>query len=196
MQPYTLDADTIPRREVPEGFEDFDEKLIRPSFVKAIGEVRENRKWPVYLYSESGRGKSYSMAWAYRYAVRSGNTVEWHDVSQLVRTINRCRCSDSGSVRYGGHEVYEGSLFDRIKSARLCCFDDLGIRGPTDAMYDVLYELVSCRRGKPTIYTSNLKPDALRKIYDSRIASRVLEGTWMEMTGDDQRVKKSTVVKV
>ena len=45
------------------------------------------------------------------------------------------------------------------------------------------------RDGQPAIYVSNVKPETLGTLYDDRIASRVLCGSWYELVGDDRRMK-------
>ena len=38
------------------------------------------------------------------------------------------------------------------------------------------------------IYISNVSADDIRKIYDDRVASRILCGTWFELSGEDRRL--------
>jgi hypothetical protein len=39
------------------------------------------------------------------------------------------------------------------------------------------------------IYISNLEPEAIARVYDDRIASRLLCGTWYKLDGEDRRLK-------
>lgn len=85
---------------------------------------------------------------------------------------------------------------ERVSKVGLACFDDVGLRAPTDAMYDIWYEVVNRRKRLPTIFTGNLSPEDLHKVYDARIASRLTEGTVIELAGKDRRLAKTKFVKI
>jgi DNA replication protein DnaC len=157
-----------------------------------------SKRWPIYLYGPAGRGKSYGMA-----AIYLGwhtENAQWYDVSQLLRKIIRCRM-EGGHIQEMGpngipYDLYEDKIFRKVADAHLACFDDVGLRSPSDSMYDAWYALVNSRKRLPTVYTGNLRPDELHKVYDARIASRITEGTVIELTGDDRRLHKTKFVTV
>jgi predicted ATPase len=188
-----------PNRTPPSPYEDLDIKQISPKLYEAIRSAHAESRWPVYFHGNPGRGKSYAMAALY--CLWTGRNPVWFDVSALLRSIMRCRTSDDGAIyetRPGGESVlvYESGIMSRIRNADLACFDDVGLRSASDAMYDAFYEIVNSRKGKPTIFTGNLSPKELKEVYDARIASRILAGTLIEFTGEDQRLKKTKAFKV
>lgn len=89
---------------------------------------------------------------------------------------------------------WERNIRDKIAEASLVVFDDVGLRDPSPAAYEVFYLMIESRHGKPTIYTSNLDAAQLRATYDDRIASRLLCGTRIRMRGDDRRLAKGETV--
>lgn len=166
----------------------------------AIREAHSAKRWPIYLFGDAGRGKSYAMAAVYTLWKHPGAC--WRDLSGLLRLVTRIRSSDAGYVSEWhqatgrNYDVWESTVFDTIRNASLVCLDDIGLRTPTDAMYDVLYELVNLRAGKPTMLTGNLKPQEVAKVYDDRIASRILSGCLIEVAGKDRRLSGVKMVKV
>jgi len=68
--------------------------------------------------------------------------------------------------------------------------DDLGLRPPTDTMYQSLFDVLEWRKGKPLLITSNKSPEDLALLYDDRIKSRLRAGTVVNMDGPDRRAAK------
>lgn len=187
-------------REPPMTCPDLDVSKVDPKLMAAMRDAHSAKRWPIYLYGDAGRGKSYAMAAVYTLWKHPG--AVWRDLSGLLRLVGRIRASDAGyvslwSAEAGRHvDWWETNVFDSIRNASLVCFDDIGLRSPTDAMYDVLYELVNLRAGKPTMLTGNLKPGEVAKVYDDRIASRILSGCLIEVAGKDRRLSGVKMVKV
>ena len=184
-----------PFRKPLAGLADLDLAQVKPEFLKAVAKCRSDSAWPIYLHGATGRGKTYAAAAVYVLWERS---AMWEDTTQLIRKIMRCRSEGSIFERVGEQSVQktEGSILEQVAETSLVIFDDVGLRAPSEAAYDAIYELVSSRKGKPTIFTSNLSPEAIQKLYDARIASRMVSGTIIEMTGRDQRMSKTRIVKV
>lgn len=183
-------------RQPPEKFNDLDPQKVTQAFKQAYKAASDARKWPVYAFGDAGRGKSYAAAWAFCAFGSGGQNAEWHSVGQLVRALLNFGRSDDVSGTYAGRQCSSGSLQGRIADAAFCAFDDIGLREPSPAAYEILFGLVESRKGKPTIYTSNIAPPDLMAVYDSRIASRLLEGTWIQFTGEDRRLQSSQLFKV
>ena len=151
----------------------------------------ESKKWPIYLTGSVGAGKSCAAACVYK-GWRS--TARWHRATEIVSDVLTCRTNGKGYViRSNGSDQWsewERNIRDKIAEASLVVFDDVGLRDPSPAAYEVFYLMVESRKDKPTIYTSNLDASQLRATYDDRIASRVLCGTRIRMRGDDRRLAK------
>lgn len=192
-------SETKPSRKLPKGMADLDEAQVSENFKHAMQAVVKSGAWPVFLFGATGRGKTYAAA--YVFSTWGGSPV-WEDATDVVRKITRCRSSRDGVIYLPCHldgMTYahsESQIIERINAAPLVVLDDIGLRAPSEAAYDVIYKIVNCRAGKPTIYTSNLSPAEIYRVYDARIASRMISGTTIEMTGSDRRMSKTRIVRV
>lgn len=184
-------------REPPNGFEALDLARVPRALLEEFARCVRDKHYPLYLYGAPGRGKSFAMAALY---VLWSAQPAWFDLASYLRKIMRCRSSEGTitEMRANGEsvQVSEASLVGKFAGASLACVDDIGLRSPSDAVYDALYELVCSRRGKPTCYTGNLPPEELHQVYDGRIASRIASGTVIEVTGGDLRLTDTRFVKV
>lgn len=182
------------QREPPEGIE-ADWALVKPELQTAIREAVQAGKWPLYLFGDQGRGKTCAMAALYRKVTPA---PQWVDLQRFVRTVQRVRTSDDGKVydfsQYGSSEL---DLFRKfVIDTPLMLVDDVGIRAPSDSAFEVVYELVNRRGKQPAIYTSNVAPDKLHTVYDGRVASRMLAGTAIHLTGKDRRIETLKIIEV
>jgi DNA replication protein DnaC len=152
-------------------------------------------RWPIFLHGAAGRGKSCAAACLY---CRAGGMSLWYETHSLIRDILDCRMGNPTYVRGEGgwFEDDERSICLGIKAASLVVFDDIALRKPTAAAFEVFYELVNQRFGKPTIYTSNVTGAELVGVFDTRITSRLLSGTVIEVVGKDRRLERTKAVKV
>lgn len=153
-------------------------------------------QWPLYVFGQQGRGKTCLAALLYQ--VWPARAV-WFDVSDLLSQVKTCR--RDGSVDIAGpdgriFELSEAAMFDRLTNAGLLVLDDLGCRTPTDVDIEILTRAVNARAGKPLIVTSNLKPDELNAAFGARLASRLLAGLPLCLTGSDRRLTNSRIVEV
>lgn len=123
----------------------------------------------------------------------------WLETGKAIADVIECRTNGKGYiVRTRGEsswDEWESNIMRKVGSASLACFDDVGLRRPSEAGYEVFFSLVELRTGKPTIYTGNIPPKELAAIYDDRLASRILRGTVIQYGGEDRRLKETVVVK-
>lgn len=153
-------------------------------------------RWPVYLHGAQGRGKSCLAGLLFQ--VWPSRPV-WYDVGELLSQVKTCR--RDGSVEIAGRnarsfEFSEAALFDRLANAGLLVLDDLGARTPTDVDAEILIRSINARAGKPLVVTSNFKPDQLNDTFGARLASRLLAGALLCLSGSDRRLTHSKVVEV
>jgi hypothetical protein len=135
------------------------------------------------------------MAW--HYAFYRGQ-ASWYTVTEYCQTIQKCR--RDGKKWIGGssppYPMYETKMLEFARdSQRIFCVDDLGLRGSSDSVYEIVLELIDCRKRKPTIITSNRGPSELAEIYDERIVSRLMAGTLIEVTGPDRRLAQGIRIR-
>lgn len=155
----------------------------------AIGQAFDNDgPWPLVLWGAAGVGKSYAMALLYQ---RTPLHAFWYRLEEFVADVMTCRREGAVSKSINGGAVFsrtEFKLWEYAANSRaVWCLDDFGTRKLTPAGFEVVFRLIDLRQKSPTIITTNLKPEAIEGMYDARIASRILGGTVVEVTGEDRR---------
>lgn len=180
-------------RSPPDGL-DADWAAVRPALQQALVAAINAGRFPVYMFGEQGRGKTCAIAALYR---KVDPTPTWLDLQQFIRAVQRTRTSDEGrsyAFSENGHSEYE--LWKRfVEVPKLLLVDDVAIRSPSDSAYEIVYELVNRRGRRPAIYTSNVGPDKLHEVYDGRVASRMLCGSIIRVTGEDRRIAGVQIIE-
>lgn len=183
-------------RPWPPGIVGADWRQVRKPLRQILASAVANNQWPIYLHGIQGCGKTSAAACMYRSF--AGN-ARWILLEEFVRQILRCR--QEGRVEIfspvTGESYWrtESQWMRLVSQAQLLCIDDIGLRQPTEAAYEVVFNLINSRHGKRTIYTSNLTPEAFTRVYGKRIASRVLSGMVIESIGVDLRERTRQVVQ-
>lgn len=156
-----------------------------------IDRLKDGRlPWPLYVWGETGVGKSCAASLLYR---EWPKRAVWWRLEDFVSRISECRRNGfsvaQANVCQGRVPVEraEPMWWSILEQQDLAVFDDVGIRNASDAVFSIVFTLADLRAGRPTVFTSNVSPRDLAKVYDPRIASRMLAGTVLEMTGVDQR---------
>lgn len=140
------------------------------------------------LVGPTGTGKSMLAAGLARRAASLGLSSRWVSVASWVEELE--------TLRQVSREEWAREQ-DRIRRVQLLVLDDLGAEDVRiwarrmDAYVSVRYD-----RGLSLVVTTNLGPDALRRAYGDRVASR-LAGTcdWIELTGPDLRIGQEEVAE-
>jgi DNA replication protein DnaC len=133
----------------------------------------DQSEWPLYMHGRPGTGKTCLAALIFAAYKRQ---PFWRRADELLIEI--------GTSRTDGY----GSLKSKLNGSPCVFLDDLGVRPPTEAMTQALFDLMELRARRPLVIVSNHSPDALAKIYDERIVSRITAGTTLEIAGKDRRV--------
>ena len=166
---------------------------INPVVEKRLREAVRAWCWPIVLSGPTGTGKSCAAACLYQ---RWPKAAYWYRLEAFVRDVQKCRTSKDGKVACllaDGETIYRSeaglwSLADNEHS--LWCLDDFGTRSMSDAAFDVVFELLERRTGKPLIVSTNLNNSAIRELYDDRIADRMASGVEIEIVGESRRQGK------
>lgn len=169
-----------------------DWEQVAPDLREALESAIADAHWPIYLFGAPGRGKSCAAACVYH---RFIGWALWRETARYVSEIMECRTNGRGYIVRNGVDLWEGAMFRKIEQAGLVVWDDFGLRSPSPAAYEIIFNAVNVRRGKPTIYTSNLEPRQLGECYDQRITSRVLCGRLIAVGGDDRRLEGAKLVR-
>ena len=180
-------------RPLPPGVIDADWDQVDAKLQSALVQAINSRKWPIYIFGEQGCGKTSAVAILYRaFRIRRGRPW-WILLEEFVQQIMTCRTSRNRQCEIinpdTGESYFRSEVkwFELISQCPFLCVDDIGLRQPSEAGYEIVFKLINARIGKPTIYTSNHDENALAKVYGKRIKSRMNAGTVIHCTGGDRR---------
>lgn len=142
----------------------------------------------VLLVGGYGVGKSHLAVAATKELMQQGKTALFLSVPKLLTKIKQTYNQQS--------QFSEADILDLIESVDLFVLDDLGTeytnqRNATDNWtHTKLFEILDSRSGKATIYTTNLRSNALEQKMNERNLSRILDRTQIiPMSGPDHRRK-------
>ena len=150
--------------------------LIDPGLLALFEKAATGRaKWPLYLHSKPGRGKTRAGLWFCDVA----KSAVFYTVESLIERI------------LANSPAENIAMWDGIGRAGLGVLDEIGTRSRiTDLGYSAVQRFADERElhgQRRTVFISNLPPDAIGKLYDDRTASRLLSGTHFELKRNDQR---------
>ncbi len=185
-------------RRCPEGVSVPDWGKVSESLQDAITDALVAKKWPLVMFGPPGLGKSCAMACIY---MAWRGSALWFDSGEILRRIIACRTSNSKSVTRslpGGGSVveFEGTILSKIRDTDLICFDDVGVRTPTETQREIFEHLIDLRKDKPTILSTNLDHNKFADVFDMRLVSRVFCGTPLKVSqGQDRRLLYGNKIK-
>ena len=134
--------------------------------------VREH--WNLNLYSSNtGNGKT---SWAIKIMKNFiDNYACVYDLDCLYVNIPEFMNLRRNSFNNYAAQLQYQELERRIREARLVIMDEVASKQASEFDIELLYQLVNYRstNQKSTIYTSNIKPEELRKLVGDRIADRI-----------------------
>lgn len=144
--------------------------LVEPGLLDLLYRLAAGEaKWPLYLHGLPGRGKTRAVLAYCDHVMQS-----WYcTVDRLADMI-----------------IDHRAPWQRMEEFSLAVLDEIGVRQRvTDLDYQAVQRFADAREKAllPVIYVSNLTAAELPAAYDDRIASRLLCGTWYELTGPDRR---------
>jgi len=150
------------------------------------------KAWPLYLWGNTGRGKTCAAALAY---ATWQPTAYWASLAELCETLKTFNINQTQVIqtRSGQVEMTYAGFWKKLRTIGLVVIDEIGTRDAAAHRYDAMLRLLDERVGCPLILTGNLNPaKQLGQVYDDRIHSRILAGTLLEVTGTDRRVHALT----
>ena len=173
---------------------------LREQLVEAIN----SKRFPVLMYGPTGCGKSCASAVLYcSYLHPKDHVPQWIGLEDFCRQIVTCRTSRDGRVEVprfdGGPSIWrsEQEWFRIVSAAPVLFIDDVGLRQATDTTREICHKLFSQRTPQePSFISSNLSPEQLKEVYDSRIVSRICQGTIIQVSGRDRRLETTRFVNV
>lgn len=151
--------------------------------------------WPLFIHGNPGCGKTCAVL--YLRDRHAGCDSRPH-FAQAVRFVGDCRDVKLGRFQFvGTHGEYtpsESDWWDYVSRFTLFVLDDLGaLSKATEHAAESILRLLDVRYAKPTAITSNLALSEIARVYDPRIASRLADGTVVNLSGlPDQRLQHGT----
>lgn len=161
---------------------------IAPIQKKRIVDLLSLNRWPLYFYGPVGTGKTCAAVAVYTNWIKPVIAQEgieipnpWTDPLFFSCAVLTGQLAEERDQRQ--------KIFRKISHADLVVLDDVGRRKLTDEQAEILIQITEIRSRKPTIWTSNQAPqDLADSLGDQRIASRILEGNYVEFSGNDRRI--------
>jgi DNA replication protein DnaC len=151
--------------------------LIRPAVRDVFnGLVTGRADWPLYLWGDTGRGKT-SAALCLVNAVADSYFCTLEEVASLAFSPE--------------------SWFWRDGAKRLLLIvDEIGLRDkqPTEYEHVGMERLADLRQFEPTLWLSNLSPEAVLARYGDRVYSRICSGSVVHHGGGDRRFSESPLL--
>lgn len=174
------------------GFKNYYEtnKITASAKAKAISFTKsylssDSKNNNLLIMGNPGTGKSHLCAAIARTIKEQGFSVGFLTTGQLLSKIK-------ATYKQGSMKTEE-EVFRDIKKLDLLILDDLGseaIGGNDDWRKGILFEVIECRYGKATIYTSNLTDIDLPVAVGERVFSRLHDNTkFIDLFTDDYRKK-------
>jgi DNA replication protein DnaC len=148
--------------------------------------INFSEKSPNLLFSgDTGLGKTFLSACIARTVADSGYSVVYESANHLFSNLER--------AKFAGDEAARTDCV-KYTACDLLIVDDLGTEMPGQFVTAALYSIINDRLlgNKPTIISTNLTAEDLKRRYSSQILSRLM-GNYIRVPflGDDIRVKKN-----
>jgi chromosomal replication initiation ATPase DnaA len=165
---------------------------VDPELNAVFGELCAGRSpWPLLLHGAAGRGKTCAALCLLDHA--RGWYRALPDLLDEVIAVQKGQAVTKGLVNEGGGQLVTVPAFwKEVGSTPLFVLDELGCRDSvSDHHYQTVKRLLDVRECRPLVVISNLSPEAIERLYDDRVASRLAAGTVVELFGDDRRLARS-----
>jgi DNA replication protein DnaC len=173
-------------RRFPQGYEQstWDQVPQCETVRDWICRAGREKRWPIFIHGGTGCGKT-SLAALLNH---SASSPLWRRADEFLLTLATGRID----------ATYRAE-FEKVKYCSCLFLDDLGLRSSTEAMNQILFDILEVRKGKALVITSNHSPEDLSEMknakgdeagYDGRILSRLLAGTVIYISAGDRRDRR------
>lgn len=100
--------------------------------------------------------------------------VDVNELQTLYNKFNRPRVPEFEAEKAAG-KYYK--ILRQAERSAFVVLDDIGVRSTTDGFRGDLHTLINERvtAKSPTVYTSNIAPEALHTVFDNRLSDRVMD---------------------
>ena len=142
--------------------------------------------WPLTLGGPVGRGKTLAALCMLDYVNGVTFATTFGQWCQSMNEAQQGRLHEP--MRYSTRPVTPQMRWDHWKKASVAFCDELGRRTPTEAQCDIMFDMLDYRKGRPTIFATNLTMNEIANVYGKHIVSRLLKGTTVWSEGNDRRI--------
>lgn len=163
-----------------------------PSAIVKIGKewVYLKQRPSLFLYGTTGCGKTYFLISLLRGILESYKNpfpVIYEKSTCMDRTLLDATRGDI--LDSCGYSRTEESLLDLYSETQILFLDDLGSESQSERVRRQYGVIVDNRMSNdlPTVYTSNLSPDEITRVYGDRTASRLELATRIQFPCSDHR---------
>jgi DNA replication protein DnaC len=145
--------------------------------------------WPFFCHGPAGTGKTCAALCLLDHLAGGG---EYHTAASLAELLAQAQQGRLTWYREGyGGTVWPEKVWEGVRRECLVVLDELGAREKvSDHQYECVKRLLDERQGRPLVALSNLDLQALARVYDDRIASRLAAGTVLRLEGEDRRLAR------
>lgn len=154
------------------------------NYCKAYAEDFDSESGSLYMYGETGLGKTHLSLAIGNVAARKGYSVYYSSAQTLLAQAEKEKFGNSDS----------SNAVKRALGCDLLIIDDLGCEFSTQYTVSEIYNIINERinRSKPFIISTNLKWEEFEKRYTGRLTSRIIGNcTSLLFLGNDIRQIKS-----
>ena len=156
---------------------------IEPELLALMRELLSGRwSWPLFLFGSAGTGKTCAAL-----CLLDCLGGRYYALPNLLDDL--IQAMQGRLYTATGYKMFPEGIWQRVVEAPLVVLDEIGCREKvSDAHYEALKRLLDFRDGCPLVAISNLEPEALRRLYDDRVYSRLMKGVVWDASGKDRRL--------
>lgn len=136
----------------------------------------------ILFFGKTGLGKTHLSLAIANVVIQKGYSVLYDSAINILRNIEK---------EHFSHE-YTTEIADLVMDTDLLIIDDLGTEYETKFYSSTVYNIINTRlnKNKPTIISTNMDFEAIKRRYDERVVSRLTSMyTCLEFKGEDVRLQ-------
>ncbi len=143
----------------------------------------------VYIYGDTGVGKTYLCSAICKYALEQGKYVEYYSMKSLVEILDNYNFNNDTKFSKPAEDAYK-KAYQNLFKCDILILDDLGTELRNKSTISELFYIINERMAlqKKTVISSNIALEDIAEVYEERIASRIL-GNYINflILGEDLR---------
>jgi hypothetical protein len=188
---------------IPSEVPNADIERVSKDIVDELRAAIKQRVRSILISGRAGIGKTYALAAVFR-AMWNWHPPEvaWYRLETIIELMAQCQKSSTGNFvvtgKNGASALHytRANLVKKWATPRTLFVDDLGTSSLNEFTFPMAFDLFQSRLENTTIYSTNKSIEELTRMYDDRIASRLVDGICITMDGDDRRLARARFLKL